>query len=327
LHVQIISGLTRTTHYDYDKRNRQTKVTDANGGETNYSYYKDDKTASIKDAVGNKTEYTYDVAGRLVTERLTNSQANNVAPIDLGNREYKYDLVNNRIKTTDRNSKTTNYAYDNLNRITTEAWADGSKTFTYSYDKNGNRLTADDGKIKYVNSYDKTDLLETVDRFDDGNLNPKVRFNYEYDEIGNLTQTQEVANSIIKATTAYEYDDRYLNTKITQKGAGLADKEVKFTYNTKGENTKIERYLDGLLKVTTDNAYDIYGRLTGIAHVKGITPTNPTGTPISDDVYVLDNLNRLQTQTKGGQVKESVMTKPTRYRRLQVVLVRHIPMT
>jgi hypothetical protein len=59
--------------------------------------------------------------------------------------------------------------------------------------------------------------------------------------------------------------------------------------------------LDGLLKVTTDNAYDIYGRLTGIAQVKGITPTNPTGTPISDDVYVLDNLNRLQTQTKGGQ--------------------------
>jgi RHS repeat-associated protein len=106
-------------------------------------------------------------------------------------------------------------------------------------------------------------------------------------------------------TTLYEYDDhRYLNTKITQTGAGLANKEVKFTYNTKGENTKIERYLDGLLKVTTDNAYDIYGRLTGIAHVKGITPTNPTGTPISDDVYVLDNLNRLQTQTKGGQVKE-----------------------
>ena len=62
--------------------------------------------------------------------------------------------------------------------------------------------------------------------------------------------------------------------------------------------------MDGLLKVTTDNAYDIYGRLTGIAQVKGITPTNPTGTPISDDVYVLDNLNRLQTQTKGGQVKE-----------------------
>jgi hypothetical protein len=106
-------------------------------------------------------------------------------------------------------------------------------------------------------------------------------------------------------TTLYEYDDpRYLNTKITQTGAGLANKEVKFTYNTKGENTKIERYLDGLLKVTTDNAYDIYGRLTGIAQVKGITPTNPTGTPISDDVYVLDNLNRLQTQTKGGQVKE-----------------------
>jgi YD repeat-containing protein len=58
LHIQIINGLTRTTHYDYDNRNRQTKVTDVNGGETEYVYYKDGKTASIKDAVGNKTEYT-----------------------------------------------------------------------------------------------------------------------------------------------------------------------------------------------------------------------------------------------------------------------------
>jgi YD repeat-containing protein len=88
----------------------------------------------------------------MVTEKLTSIQANNVTPIDLGSREYKYDRVNNRIETTDRNGRTTNYEYDNLNRITTEAWADGSKTFTYSYDKNGNRLTADDGKIKYVNT-------------------------------------------------------------------------------------------------------------------------------------------------------------------------------
>jgi RHS repeat-associated protein len=244
------------------------------------------------------------VAGRLVAEQLTGVGANSVAPIDLGSREYKYDLVNNRTQTTDRNERITNYEYDNLNRIKTEAWADGSKTFTYSYDKNGNRLTADDGKIRYGYSYDKTDLLETVDRFDDGNLNPKVRFNYEYDEIGNLTQTDEVVGTAV-TTTLYEYDDpRYLNTKITQTGAGLASKAVKFTYNATGENTKIERYLDGLLKVTTDNAYDIYGRLTGIAQVRGITPTNPTGTTISNDSYVLDGLNRLQTQTKGGQVKE-----------------------
>jgi YD repeat-containing protein len=97
LHVQIISGLTRTTHYDYDNRNRQTKVKDANGGETNYGYYKDGKTASIKDSVGNLTEYTYDVAGRLTNEIL-----------GFLSREYKYDLVNNRIKTTDRNGITTN---------------------------------------------------------------------------------------------------------------------------------------------------------------------------------------------------------------------------
>jgi YD repeat-containing protein len=31
-----IDSLDRLTHYDYDKRNRQTKITDAEGGTTNY---------------------------------------------------------------------------------------------------------------------------------------------------------------------------------------------------------------------------------------------------------------------------------------------------
>jgi RHS repeat-associated protein len=48
------------------------------------------------------------------------------------------------------------------------------------------------------------------------------------------------------------------------------------------------------LKVTTTNAFDVYGRLTGI------TQTNGTGV-FSADSYVLDNLDRLKTETKDGQ--------------------------
>jgi YD repeat-containing protein len=298
--IQVTDPLNRSTYYTYDKRNRQIKIKDANNGETNYSYFKDGQTASIKDAVGNTTKYTYDVAGRLIREQLTDVSQN-----DLGSRFYSYDLVNNRIQGTDRNERITNYGYDHLNRVKSEEWFNGGKTFSYSYDKNGNRLTADDGNIRYEYGYDNTDLLETVDRISDANPNDKLTFQYTYDEIGNLTRTEEKVGASVNATTIYEYDDpRYLNTKITQFGAGLANKKVEFTYDSTGSNTKIERYLDQVLKVSTTNAYDPHGRLTGIAQVKGITPTNPTGTPISDDAYVLDNLNRLQTQTKGGQVKE-----------------------
>jgi YD repeat-containing protein len=77
----------------------------------------------------------------------------------------------------DRNGRTTKYSYDNLNRVKSEEWVNGNNTFTYTYDKNGNRLTANDGSIEYDYSYDKTDLLTRVDRL--SNSHPTVSFKYE----------------------------------------------------------------------------------------------------------------------------------------------------
>jgi YD repeat-containing protein len=228
-----IDALNRTTHYDYDKRNRQTRITDAEGGKTEYTYFNDGQTKSVKDSVGNITGYIYDIAGRLVEEDSV-----------LGSRFYGYDLVNNRIKGTDRNNRVTEYGYDNLNRIKSELWVGNGKLFTYTYDKN-------------------TDLLARVDRV--SGSSPTVSFKYDYDEIGNLTQAEELIANSVTATTIYQYNDpRYLNTEIIQTGVGIRSKDVKFGYNAAGLNTKVERYLDGLLKLTTTNAFDAFGRLTGI---------------------------------------------------------------
>jgi YD repeat-containing protein len=208
---ETVSGVTRTTQYDYDKRNRQTRITDAEGGTTDYAYYNDGQTKSVTDAAPahNLTTYFYDVAGRLIEEDSV-----------LGNRYFKYDLVNNRIEGKDRNGRTTKYAYDNLNRVQSEEWVNGGKTFTYTYDKNSNRITANDGSIEYDYSYDKTDLLTQVDRL--SNSSPTVSFKYDYDNIGNLTQTDESIANALTATTIYTYNSRNLNTEIIQTGAGLA---------------------------------------------------------------------------------------------------------
>jgi hypothetical protein len=87
-----------------------------------------------------------------------------------------------------------------------------------------------------------------------------------------------------------------LNTKISQTGAGfsLANKEVEFTYDAAGLNTVVERYVDGLLKLTTTNAYDTYGRLTGISHVNGAGV-------VASSSYVIDALDRLTSETVDGQ--------------------------
>jgi RHS repeat-associated protein len=280
--IEEIDPLGRSDRYSYDKRNRKIQAIDPKGGFTLYTYTTDDLTKSIRDAVGNTTNYTYDITGRLTAEQTAS-----------GTRSYTYDAVDNRTSATDRNGRMINYSYDNLDRLKSETWVGNGQQFIYTYDKNGNRLTALDGTIKYVYSYDYTDLLETVDRQQAGN--PTVSFKYGYDDVGNLTSAEESIANNIQATTIYEYNDpRYLNTKIHQDGVDLVTKDVKFTYDAKGLNTTVERYVDGLLKVDTINAYDVYGRLTGIEHHRG-------GVTLGSSSYVIDDLDRLQSETKDSQ--------------------------
>jgi RHS repeat-associated protein len=288
-----VGSVIRATHYDYDKRNRKTRVTDAEGGETKYEYTLDNQTKSVIDAAAtpNKTEYVYDVAGRLLEEKS----------VLLGSRYYQYDLVNNRREGTDRNGRVTRYDYDNLNRVKSETWVGGSRVFTYTYDKNSNLLSADDGNIRYEYAYDQTDLVEKVDRIQAGKS--KVSFEYEYDNVGNLTKAEEWIANNLTATTIYTYNSRNLNTQIVQTGPGLANKDVKFTYDPAGLNTIVERYVDGLLKVKTTNSYDAYGRLTGIKDEKNNAGTFTT---IDNRIYDLDILDRLKTETVDGQSRSIV---------------------
>jgi RHS repeat-associated protein len=289
--TNVTDSQDRATEYSYDELNRQKTIKDAEKGTTAYTYYNDGKTATIKDAVNNTnntisntTTYTYDEVGRLSKENTA-----------LGDRVYTYDEVNNRISTKDRNLRTTNYTYDNLNRISTETWDGTSKQFTYTYDRNSNRLSADDGSIKYNYAYDNTDLLTQVDRI--SGTNPSISFQYEYDKVGNLTKADELTGATVSASTAYTYDSRNLNSSITQTGAGLVSKLVELTYDAQGQTAKIDRYLGTTPTVnpqlSTLNTYDTYGRLTKIEQ------KNSTGT-IASSLYGFDNLNRLTSETIDG---------------------------
>jgi RHS repeat-associated protein len=283
--VKDDANVNRHTQYKYDELNRKTKIVDAEGGITKYDFYKDGQIKSVTDAVENVTSYVYDRLGRLQKE--TNY---------FGDRTYDYDEVDNLISVVDRNGRKIGYDYDLLQRITSEKWVGTSQEFTYTYDKNGNVLTANDGSIEYKYSYDNDDRLAKVVRLE--GTKPTVSFAYDRDRVGNLIKVEEYIANTLQATTIYKYDDpRYLNTEILQTGTGLADKRVKFGYDATGLNTSIHRYSGENLIVSTTNNYDEYGRL------KGITQENNTGT-IDASYYALDALNRLTKETNNGVIRQ-----------------------
>jgi YD repeat-containing protein len=231
-----------------------------------------------------KEANTYDGEGWLMSETDA-----------FGSRSYGYDEVDNRINMLDRNGRAIHYSINNLNRVTTEDWINSpdSQKFTYSYDKNSNVISADDGNIKYEYSYEARDLVEKVDRLSVGQST--VSFVHKYDNVGNLTETKETVDRALTATTSYKYDDlRYYNTQVSQSGVGLADKRVDFTYAAdSGLMEEIDRYLGNQLIVKTINSYDDFGRLTGIVH------ENSTGV-ISTHGYDYDTLNRLTAESRDG---------------------------
>jgi RHS repeat-associated protein len=249
-----------------------------------YACFNDDQTRSITDSAGNTTSYAYDGEGRLMIEITA-----------FGSRSYGYDEVDNRVDMIDRNGRAIHYSIDNLNRVTAEEWINSpnSQKFIYSYDKNSNLVSADDGKIKYEYSYEERDLVEKFDRLSAGQ--PTVSFAYRYDNVGNLTETKETVGGTLTATTSYKYDDlRYYNTQIFQSGIGLSDKRVDFVYAAdSGLMQEVDRYLGNQLIVKTVNSYDEFGRLTGIVH------ENNTGV-ISTHGYDYDDLNRLTAESRDG---------------------------
>jgi RHS repeat-associated protein len=242
------------------------------------------KDIQIKSMAGNTTSDTYDGEGRLMSETTV-----------FGTRSYGYDEVDNRVDMLDRNGRAIHYSIDNLNRVTAEDWINSpnSQRFTYSYDKNSNVISADDGKIKYEYSYEARDLVEKFDRLSAGQST--VSFAHQYDNVGNLTETKEIVGGALTATTSYKYDDlRYYNTQVSQSGIGLADKRVDFTYAAdSGLMREVDRYLGNQLVVKTINSYDDFGRLTGIVH------ENSTGV-ISTHGYDYDSLNRLTAESRDG---------------------------
>jgi RHS repeat-associated protein len=333
----------RKTGYEYDERNRLTKVNNYQGNNIeNYIEYGYDSAGNrTQMTTGNGeqiTEYGYDANNQLIsmTDPLEQTET------------YTYDDNGNLSGKTDRNGVSFAYAYDEKNRLTEVSAGDITKTYVYS--KTGNLIQQQEQGQTIGYKYDN--LGRIIESNQPGgikeeytyNLNgqrltfslkqnnvQKINQSYVYNNMDRLQQVKENGNEI----ASYTYDN---NGNQLTKSIGNGTLNASYTYNNanqiltlnnkKGSNTlssfSYTYYLDGSQASKTDNTgkttsytYDGLGRLTtesetnlaktySYDNANNRSQMDVTGNdPYSVD-YSYDYNNRLIQETIAGTENSSI---------------------
>ena len=170
---------------------------------------------------GNGTEEIrqYDTLNRL--KELTSKHGTT----ELSKYVYTLDKVGNRktaIESVNGQSRSLNYIYDDLYRLTDEAIGDavnGDRTSHYVYDNVGNR------QVKTVNGVTTTYAYDANDRLLNEKVNSAVTAEYTYDNNGSTKTKTE--NGV---TTTYTWNDEKRLTSATVGTSTTAE----YTYNDAG---------------------------------------------------------------------------------------------
>jgi len=271
---------------EYDKAGRLAKVT-ASGKNTTYDYYDNGATKSINRSSGTQTSYIYNNVNQLTSLKTTKGTAT------IEEFAYEYDLNGNMNKKVDRKGTTT-YIYDELNRIKSVT-EPGSKVTGYTYDKAGNRLTQiANGKTTTYTYDERNRLTGTTDGTDtykfeydnNGNQlkqkkvvgsNETVLLENIYDEFNQAVETRS-NGSVIKNT--YNGDGLRVvkDTNGTKTNYLYEGMQVVLETDVSNNETGRNVFGNNLISRTTggktyDYAYNGMGEITGLIDEAGSMAT------------------------------------------------------
>jgi RHS repeat-associated protein len=236
---------TITTSFEYDKLNRLTKTTFADGSFTKVEYNSIGQQAATIDQLNHRTEFTYDDMGRLTKTTYA----------DTTFEETTYDAEGRRLTSKDRAGHLTTYDYDELGRLTKTTFIDGTFTQT-SYDAMGRVETTTDAGNNITHYF-----------YDDAGRRTKITNAltqdtlFTYDANGNQRTMKDALNHI--TTYDYDADNRRIKTTYhdssfdsvvydemgrTKSKTDQANKTTQFRYDQLGRLVKV---IDALNQETT----------------------------------------------------------------------------
>jgi RHS repeat-associated protein len=253
------------TTYTNNAQGQPLTIKDSLGSITKFVYDGNGRTTQQTDALGNISNFTYDANGNKLTQSVTRTKADGTK--ETLTTQYQYDNDNRLTKSINPDSTFTQTVYTVIGKSSDVFDGLGRKTH-YDYDSDGRliKTTYPDQTTESI-TYDANDhRLTSTDR----NTHTTT---YAYDLVGRLTKTTFADNS--SARTVYDAAGR-----VTQTIDGL-NNATSFGYDNAGRRTSVTDALNN----RTTFVYDAAGNQTAMTDALNHTTQ-----------FVYDNLNH-RTQT------------------------------
>ncbi|QOY86404.1 RHS repeat protein [Paludibaculum fermentans] len=238
---------SHTTTYEYDKLNRRTKRTLPLGQSETFTYDAVGNLATRKDFNGKTTTFGYDSLNRLLSKTPDASFA--ASPIT-----FTHTATGKRQSMVDP-SGTTNYTYDNRDRLLTKATPQG--TLTYTWHPNSQVASVISSNTNGVNvgyEYDAANRLQTVT---DNRLSNAT--SYAYDDSGNLLSFT-YPNGVVHTFT-FDMTDRPTNLAVTK--GGVTQASYAQTFSDAGRKLTVNEDGTRLVNYAYDNIYRLLSETIG----------------------------------------------------------------
>jgi len=276
------------TVFTYDFANRQTSVTDAEGGVTTYGHDGRGNVVFISDPVGNEIRFAFDASGRPVEEKRYEGATLDLRVVSA------YDSRDNRIRETAYDAGGTPLTqkrreYDELGRTTRRVqMADPANVGPVSLAVD--RVT----DLTYVAGSERVDTETTYA----GDPPQPRTTDYDYDAVGRLTLITDPEGNTESRT--YTVHSQVLTKTVTEPPLGA--RSYTYAYDDLGRVTS--EVANGPPALTTTHQYDALGRSVRTVDAEGIA-TQYAYNAFGDPIWVTENADApapRQTESQFNQL-------------------------